>query len=280
MIAAENKYTNISGTHPNALLIDASGVGTTDGSEYAALPQNDGWDSVSQAIMAYMAGGTNAPTGTAGTPNGVSEAAAVSQIIQALQLSNGVGPGKGVIWFGDDDPSVTGDRVLLLQGQGVLIASYPDLDAKVYVGNTANPTVAAGGGKFYRSSDSGGATPNTAGPYLQLPEARGYTLRGLDLAAAVDPLGAARFLGDNQADAMQRITGFLEADRLTQPVSTQGGVLSQGTSALLSQSAASGTVTSNRIDFDSANSTSPNAAKTDDVETRMANLSIKLGITY
>jgi len=67
--------------------------------------------------------------------------------------------------------SVNGDRVIMLAEQGVLVASYPELDTKTWIGgNTAAQIAAATAGeKFYRSSDAGGATGDAAGPYLQLP---------------------------------------------------------------------------------------------------------------
>lgn len=288
-IKQENKYTNVTGTFPNALMVDASGPGLTDGSEFAALPLNDGWEPFQQALMNYAAGVTlqNSPTGSVGVPNGIADAVGISQMLEAMQLAHGIGPGKGVIWFGDDDPSITGDRVILLAGQGVLIASYPALDAAVYVGDGNNATVAAGGGKFYRSSDAGGATPNIAGPYLQLPDAAGRTIRMLDTAGAVDPQGASRFLGDSQADAMQKITGNLGRSGQNN-IGWSQNTQYQGTGVFaVSQADGSGAVIAlgssfTRVNptFDNSQSTSPNAAKTDDVETRMTNISIKLGITY
>lgn len=281
-IKQENKYVNVTGTFPNALMVDASGPGLTDGSEFAALPLNDGWEPYQQAVLNYASGVNkqNSPTGSVGVPNGIADAVGISQMLQALQLAHGIGPGKGVIWFGDDDPSITGDRVILLAGQGVLIATYPALDAAVYVGDANNATVAAGGGKFYRSSDAGGASPNIAGPYLQLPEAPGRALRVLDTTGTVDPLGASRYLGDNQADAMQRITGYVQHTNAA-PANI-GGVFSfTGGAVYPAGSGLERFVTSTAsFDFDSAGSTSPNAAKTDDDESRMKNISIKLGITY
>jgi hypothetical protein len=120
-----------------------------------------------------------------------------------LQKGFGSAPGTIDEWANALDPAVSGHRAILLQGQGVLIASFPDLDAAVYVGDGNNAAVAAGGGKFYRASDAAGTTPNIAGPYLILPDARGVVPRGLDVAAAIDPDGASRFLGDIQVDAFQ-----------------------------------------------------------------------------
>ncbi len=131
------------------------------------------------------------------TPDSVTEAVDTSQLLDAIRKISG-SPGEGVIWWKDDDPSVSGDRVLLLTGQTILIANYPELDAAVYVGDSANPTASA----FYRTSDTPGTVRNIAGPYLVLPDLRGYALRGLDVAASVDPDGASRDMGSIQLSAM------------------------------------------------------------------------------
>jgi hypothetical protein len=284
-IAQENKYTNVSGVFPNALMIDASGAGLTDGSEFAALPLNDGWEPFQQAVMSYASGvqKQNIPTGSVGVPNGVADAVGISQMLEALQLAHGIGPGIVRLWFKDDDPSVTGDRVIILAGQGVLIATYPGLDAAVYVGDANNATVAAGGGAFYRSSDAGGATPNIAGPYLQLPDVAGRTIRMLDASGTVDPQGASRYLGDVQADAMQRITGGFrnrDTDATEHVLFQESGVFTAAAGPSQAVVTTSGNAASENWTFDNSNSSSPNAAKTDDDETRMTNISIKMGITY
>lgn len=280
MLLIQNKYTNVSGVYPNGLMIDASGAGLTDGSEFAALPLNDGWEPFSQAIMDYASGSANAPTGTPGTPNGVADAAGISQILQAIQRAHGIGPGKGVIWFLDDDPSVSGDRVLLLQGQGVLIATYPDLDERVYVGDGNNAAVGAGGGRFYRSSDSGGATPNIAGPYLQLPESRGYTIRGLDLAAAIDPQGAGRFLGDNQNYSMVRHNHAWYRSDSTVASGGRWGDSGTDNTRIGHGSGVNPSVPVRLVGAAIQDTVTANAPVLDTDESRMTNLSIKLGITY
>lgn len=258
----ESILTNVLSTFPNTTAKNVSGAGLTDGTEWvkAYIDQIFGF---TQALMDYAGGSSNAPTGTPGTPNGVVEAAGVSQLLEAIQTGNGIGPGMLVGWFLASDPSVTGHRVLLMQGQGVLITSYPDLVSATYVGDGNNSTVQAGGGKFYKSSDAAGTTPNTAGPYFQLPEGRGYTLRGLDLAATVDPLGASRFLGDNQADDYNAHTH-------TFSYRSNGSVNNAAGDAIQTINSVDATVNSVGSPTDSSGG----------AETRMTNLSIKLGITY
>lgn len=161
MIAIENVNTFVTGVFPDAEADNSTGAATQDGFEFIAEYINNSIIGPQQAIMDY-----------AGlTPDGVTEAAGASQMIEAIQKGNAVGPG----WVGRRDifesPAVNGDRSLLLSEQGVLIASYVDLDAATWIGgNTAAQIAAeAAGGKYYRSSDAGGAVGDAAGPYLQLP---------------------------------------------------------------------------------------------------------------
>ena len=161
MIAIENVNTFVTGVFPDTVADNSTGASTADGFEFIAEYINNSIIGDQQDWMDY-----------AGlTPDGVTEAAGVSQIREAIQKGNAVGPGYSSVRFIEDIPSVHGDRVLILSEQGVLVASYPELDAATWVGGagTDNQDRYDAGGKFYRSSDAGGATPNIAGPYLQLP---------------------------------------------------------------------------------------------------------------
>ena len=85
---------------------------------------------------------------------------------------------------------------------------------------------------------------------------------------------ASAFDSGEQADAMQRITGAIGSD--ASPFPALEGVFSEQ-SGLPSQNGASiASGQTGDIVFDSADSTSPNAAKTDDVETRPVNHTIRL----
>ena len=176
---------------PDTLSINASGPGSTDGTEAVKALVDDIWGA-RQAVM--DAAGL--------TPDGVTEAPGTSQFLEALRLL-GPGPGIGTEWDINDTPGVTGHRALFKNGQGILRANYPELDALVYVGDGNNAAVAAAGGAYYRADDAAGTIPNIVGIYLILPESRGYMPRGLDTAASVDPDGASRYLGDIQLDAFQ-----------------------------------------------------------------------------
>ena len=161
MIAIENVNTFVTGVFPDTVADNSTGASTADGFEFIAEYINNSIIGPQQAMMDY-----------AGlTPDGVTESASASQMIEAIQKGNAVGPG----WVGRrdifDSPAVNGDRSLILSEQGVLIATYPELDAATWIGgNTAAQiAAAAAGGKYYRSSDAGGATGDAAGPWLQLP---------------------------------------------------------------------------------------------------------------
>lgn len=206
---------------PDTEAVNASGPSATDGTEFVKLMVDDEWGA-RQALMNY-----------AGlVPDGVTEADGTAQMIEVLQKGFGAPPGIVTEWNLASDPGTTGHRALLLQGQGILRANYPDLDSAVYVGDGNNAAVAAGGGAYYRADDAAGTTPNIAGVYLILPDARGVVPRGLDTAAAIDPDGASRFLGDLQIDAMQGhwhsevqndTGGAVNVNVITAPVIAQGG---------------------------------------------------------
>lgn len=155
MIAWETALNFTSGVFPNTTSVNSTGSGTGDGTEWVKVGIDNFQFGVSQALLDY-----------AGlTPNGVTESAGASQFLEAIQKGHGIGPGKYVQWGLKDDPSVTGDRVLLLTGQGVLVASFSDLDDAVYVGDPDNATAPF----FYHADDAAGTVRNIAGIYLILP---------------------------------------------------------------------------------------------------------------
>jgi hypothetical protein len=271
MININSVFSNFDGTYPNFVGKNVGGPGLTDGTEWiAAYIDNWGWG-WTQALLTYQSI----------TPNGVTESSSASQILDALNKFFPIG--CICEWNRNDDPSTDGFRFLFLNGQGITRANYSDLDAAVYVGDANNATAPA----YYRADNSDGTSRSTTGAFLILPESRGYTTRGLDTAASVDPDGATRGLGDNQADAMQRITGTLNLlSGTTTPLNSEAdvnGVFSIGVSQPSgSAGRASGTAQADRnaLDFDSNDSTSPNTAKTNDVETRMSNRSTRFVIRY
>jgi len=175
------------GPFPNYTGKNATGAGATDGTEWIKALIDDFLFGPMQAILDHEGE----------TPNGVAESAGASQIVEAIQKM--FPPGMVAEWNLNADPATTGHRYLLLNGQGILRANYPELDANVYVGDANNATADA----YYRSDDAAGTIRNITGVYLILPESRGYVPRGLDLAASVDPDGASRTVGHLQGDAFQ-----------------------------------------------------------------------------
>lgn len=267
MINYLSSFTNTDGnSFPDTKGINASGAGATDGTEFVKIFIDDLWGA-RQAIMDH-----------AGlTPDTVTEAPGTSQFLEAVNKFTIPGMILPVFW--NDDPATLGIRAILLTGQGVLRASFPELDAIVYVGDSDNPTAAA----FFRADNADGSSRNTTGIYLILPDARGRVIRGLDLTGGIDPDGASRELGDEQADAMQTIRGAIDGASGTSLFWNDGlgsGVFTNKAGTLLKSNAATGASISSGVDFDNSNSISPSTAKTDDVETRMVNLAANQMITY
>jgi len=161
------------GAFPSTQGKDASTPTSFDGTPYNEIFIDDLWGA-NQALMSY-----------AGlTPSGSAESASVSQRLEAMKLCFGY-PGMLVPMFINHDPATLGIRVLLCEGQGVLVASYPELDAACYVGDGNNALVHGNSGFFYRASDAAGTTPNIAGPYLILPDASASTIKGVESGDSV-----------------------------------------------------------------------------------------------
>lgn len=236
---------------PNTKAINSSGPSTIDGTEFVKIMVDDEWGA-RQALLDY-----------AGlTPDTVTEGPGASQALEAMMKGLAVGPGFGVTYWKDGDPATNGDRVLLLQGQGVLRASYTELDVAVYVGDPDNPTASA----FYHADDAAGTIRNTTGVYLILPDLRGYVLRGLDTAASVDPDGASRDLGHVQNDAFQ---GHHHAG--TDAADSQSGA---GAARLAAWNTADNVIAGTAV-TDTVNGT-PRLSS----ESRMINIATNYGITY
>lgn len=164
MIDYAATFTNYTGSFPNIAAQNVTAPGAGDGTEFVAALVNDIWGRA-QALLDY-----------AGlTPDGVQEAPDTAQILTALSKGYGIGPGIGVIYWKNGTPAANGDRVILLQGQVITIASYPLLAAAVYVGDANNPTAPA----FYKTSDAGGTTRSTSGTYMVMPDTRAVSLKGV-----------------------------------------------------------------------------------------------------
>jgi len=186
---------NTSGVFPYVVGLNVTAPGAGDGTPFLKSMIDDLWGA-RQAIMDHASL----------TPDAVTESPGFSQFLDGIQKICGH-PGEVIAWMGDtSDPSITGIRLLPLNGQGVLRTSYPDLDAACYTGDPDNPTAPS----FYHADDAAGTSRNVAGIYLILPDLRGYVLRGLDTAAAVDPDGVGRASGDTQDWALAEHTHYVE----------------------------------------------------------------------
>ena len=121
-----------------------------------------------------------------------------------------------------------------------------------------------GGAKEYKRIDK--YLPDNVGTRT-LIDMRGYSTRAMSAGGSVAPT-----LAEMQIDEGQKITGELDLDYVSTtdlPVGPKSGVFASAGGAG-TQTGTAGTAGSNRlITFDSSNSTSPNTAKTNDVETRI-----------
>jgi len=157
-IDAAAVFTNFTGAFPDVVSVNSTGPSTTDGTEFVKIMIDNYMFGPQQAILDYA----NL------TPDSVPEAAGASQTIEAIQKGFAVGPGKYVLWGLNDTPATTKDRVILLTNgatQGVLRATYGDLDSSCYVGDGNNATAPY----FYHASDAAGTARLTTGAYLILP---------------------------------------------------------------------------------------------------------------
>jgi len=277
---------NITGAYPSVAAKNCSGAGATDGTAAVSDWVNMIWGSF-QTIM-----------NRAGlTPSGVLEAWAAEnaflhaspgeatmrrtsgQILTALQLLFS-SPGELVLWCRSQAPATVGARVLLLQGQTIAVASYPDLCNAVYCGDAANNTA---GVPFYLSSDSGGVTRSTSGTYLTLPDARGVTIRGIDTGATRDPLGATRGGGTpNGSIELDALQGHIHGISRGTTGTSQNAYSPQTTTCSATPVTDPGifisgpTTDGGATEGDGSTGTAPRTSK----ETRMINMACYIGIRY
>jgi hypothetical protein len=278
---------NILSTYPTVTAKDCSGAGATDGTPAISAWVNNFWGIVQAALN--RAGLT--PSGileawaaevafSHATPGEATMRSTSNQFRTALQMMHG-GPGELVLWSRSQAPATVGARVLLLQGQTIAVATYPDLCNAVYCGDAANNTV---GVPFYLSSDSGGVTRATTGTWLTLPDARGVTIRGIDTGHTRDPNGATRGggtpNGSIELDALQghydvTALGNATTPRLVSTINSGGGI------KVAVQDSASGSATtsvyvSDGVTYESVVNGTPRVAS----ETRMINMACYIGIRY
>jgi hypothetical protein len=160
--------TNSSGAWPNVTAQNETIPGAKDGTALQESWLTDLWG----FVQAVMFGANNT------TPSGGAETSTVSQILQAIRAHCGVA-GEVVAWMGPTVP--TGVRLLILTGQIVAQADYPQLVVNTYCGDLNNNEAPA----FYKCS--AGGVKGTGEAYFKLPDLRGYFLRGIDATQTIDP---------------------------------------------------------------------------------------------
>jgi hypothetical protein len=187
MINYLTNFNTDGASFPNTAGVNVSAPSAGDGTEFKALLINDHWGA-RQALMDY-----------AGlSPNGSSESATNSQFLTALK--NALSPvGMVIMSHAKNDPATLGQRLLELNGQGILRANYTELDSVCYVGDGRNSSAEY----YYRATDSGGSSRSTTGAYLILPDMRGIFARGYDPTGVQDPGGTTRGFPDFQYFALQ-----------------------------------------------------------------------------
>src|SRR4030042_3471083 len=158
-------FANYDGAWPDILAKNVAAPGADDGTEFIASLINDGIWGWQQALM----------DGAGLSPNGITEAAGGSQILTAFEHKYALGAGIKIMYEKNGTPAANGDRVLLLQGQVIALASYTALVAACYVGDGNNPTAPA----YYKTSDAGGTTRDTSGGYFVLPDHRAMSPKGV-----------------------------------------------------------------------------------------------------
>jgi hypothetical protein len=186
--SAVGPIPNNTGVFPDVVSNNVTAPLAGDGTPYVKAGIDDAWGRFQDLLNR---GGL--------TPNGASEAAGSSQHFEALRRCFSF-PGEVVMWHGQADPATLGIRLLLLQGQGILRANYPELDAAVYIGDGNNGDIYFP--YYFHADDAGGTIRNTAGIYLILADARGVIIRGHDPTAQRDPEGATRKFPDIQLKAI------------------------------------------------------------------------------
>ena len=274
---------NITGAYPSVASKNCSGAGATDGTAAVSDWVNMIWGSF-QTIM-NRAGLT--PSGvleawaaenafTHASPGEATMRRTSGQILTALQLLFS-SPGELVLWCRSQAPATVGARVLLLQGQTIAVASYPDLCNAVYCGDGANNTA---GVPFYLSSDSGGVTRSTSGTYLTLPDARGVTIRGIDTGATRDPLGATRGggtpNGSIELDALQGHRHTMSQGTTGSGAITPSSVAFNATPQTFTFGGVQDPTTDGGVTYEGKTNSAPRLA----VETRMINMACYIGIRY
>lgn len=261
MIFYKANFNTDGSDFPATAAINVSVPSAGDGTEFIALMVNDHWGA-RQALMNYA--GLN--------PNATSEVYNNSQFLEALTLCFGY-PGEVIAWHGQVDPATLGLRLLLLKGQTVQKANYPELDAVVYCGDGNNPTWEY----YYHCDNPDGTGRNPAGIYLVLADMRGAFARGDDPTDTRDPKGSTRDFPDFQNFAVQNHYHRVLTEAGSYRAMRDSGIASGTGVDGFSQTVSAGTDRLNARTIESINGIQ---VLFDNDETRAANVQVKWCVRY
>ncbi len=271
MIIYKTAFVNTNDAdYPDTEAVDETVAGARDGTELIAALVNDLWLRF-QAVQWHAGGLANAPNGFI---EGLYDDGD-SQFMESLAKGYQIGTGNIVLYAKNQDPALVTpipDRVLILEGQGILRTNYPLLDNVVYVGDSLNATAST----FYHADDPGGTIRNTVGVYLILPDARGQFIRSLDPTGSVDPEGASRDIGSIQFsrnEDHQHYAGIADDQTFSHVYGSTANDM-PGLATWRQVTTGGGTDFQPKTSFQSATATPATS------ETRSINMTFKLGIVY
>ena len=260
-------YTN-GVTFPDCAAVNSSGALSTDGTEFNKLMIDNYMFGRQQALLAHVGI----------TPNGSSEANGASQEILALQRM-GMYPGQLTFSLWNDTPINLGIRVIMLQGQGIVRANYPDLDAAIYCGDGNNATAES----CYHADNSDGSSRNTAGAYLILPDARGIGIRGFGTNGKILKANGGSYIGATELGKLQtdQMQGHWHpAKNATNGSGNSYASASGGSAVAFSNAATIGTTHGALGVGDAIADASGNSTPRTGDETRMATMTVNIGVIY
>jgi len=190
-------------------------------------------------------------------------------------LAGKLPPGMMIEYVADGDPAVNGDRVILQQGQTVLIADYQAAFDKVYKDQTTPA--------FFKCDVDG--TPNPSGLYFIMQDRRGLVPRGIgDAIINGRTKTGPSCAGAIQEDEGQKITGNISFYCVGRNVAGSLAATGALNGTTYNYRADSTTADADQglrtITFDSANSPDARTSTTTAGETRVSTLGTQWGLTY
>ena len=206
---------------------------------------------------------------TINTPGPLSEWVASPTLREAMRWATFDGPLKGGFSQLTNIRDLTNYATYFRMGKydwhgDKFEAWWINIDGSAHVSGTSDVAKLLAASKF----ESEVVASDTAGT-LTLKDYLGKVLRSVDAVA-----GLTLDVGNERADEMQKITGNLSPLVSNALFTTIDGVLSGTTGPIAGALQGVAGTFNYSLNFDSANSVSPNAAKTNDVETHAAEVAI------